>query len=78
MDDFSLPTMMRNWQAALPCVRSTYRHLRNEAALRSSEVPRPEPPDDCLKQVVEHHPADVASGLWQEIKNFLEREWTGA
>ena len=37
-----------------------------------------EPPDDCLKQVAEHHPADVAPGLWQEIKTFLEREWTGA
>jgi protein-tyrosine phosphatase len=37
-----------------------------------------EPPDECLKQVVEHHPADVAPGLWQEIKSLLEREWTGA
>ena len=31
-------------------------------------------PDDCLKQVAEHHPADVAPGLWQEIKNFLEKD----
>ena len=37
-----------------------------------------EPPDDCLKQIAENHPADVAPALWQEIKNFLEREWNGA
>lgn len=34
-----------------------------------------EAPDDCLKQVAEHHPADVAPGLWQEIKELLEREF---
>jgi len=37
-----------------------------------------ESPDDCLKQVAEHHPADVAPGLWQEIKTLLERECLGA
>jgi len=33
-----------------------------------------EPPDDCLKQVAEHHPADVAPGLWLEIRQFLDAE----
>jgi protein-tyrosine phosphatase len=37
-----------------------------------------ESPDVCLKQVAEHHPADVAPGLWQEIKTLLERECLGA
>jgi protein-tyrosine phosphatase len=37
-----------------------------------------EPPDDCLKQVAEHHPADVAPGFWQEIKELVERERLGA
>lgn len=33
-----------------------------------------EEPDACLKQVAEHHPADVLPGLWQEVKSFLESE----
>jgi len=33
-----------------------------------------ESPDDCLKQVAEHHPADVAPGLWLQIKQFLDAE----
>ncbi len=28
-------------------------------------------PDECLKQVAEHHPADVAPGLWDEIKMMV-------
>lgn len=31
-----------------------------------------EAPDDCLKQVAEHHPADVTPGMWLEIKQFLD------
>ena len=37
-----------------------------------------EAPDNCLKQVAEHHPADVAPGFWQEIKTLLDRERLGA
>lgn len=33
-----------------------------------------EEPDECLKQVAEHHPADVLPGLWKEVKSFLEAE----
>lgn len=31
-------------------------------------------PDEALKQVAEHHPADVLPGLWNEVKCFLEAE----
>jgi len=27
--------------------------------------------DDCLKRVAEHHPADVAPGLWEEVTSLL-------
>jgi hypothetical protein len=27
--------------------------------------------DDCLKKVAEHHPADVAPGLWNEVKSQM-------
>ncbi len=30
-----------------------------------------EDPDACLKKVAEHHPADVAPGLWHDIKTSL-------
>lgn len=30
-----------------------------------------ESPDECLKKVAEHHPADVAPGLWNDIKTSL-------
>jgi hypothetical protein len=33
-----------------------------------------EDPDESLKQVAEHHPADVLPGLWQEVKRLLESE----
>jgi hypothetical protein len=33
-----------------------------------------ESPDDCLKQVAEHHPADVVPGLWEEVKRLLDAE----
>jgi len=29
-------------------------------------------PDECLKQVAEHHPADVLPGLWGEVRNILQ------
>jgi protein-tyrosine phosphatase len=29
-------------------------------------------PDECLKQVAEHHPADVLPGLWGEVKTAVE------
>ena len=29
-------------------------------------------PDECLKQVAEHFPADVAPGFWEEVKSGLE------
>jgi hypothetical protein len=28
-------------------------------------------PDECLKRVAEHHPADVLPGLWEEVKDVL-------
>ena len=31
-----------------------------------------ESPDDCLKQIVEHQPGDVAPGLWAEVKAILD------
>jgi protein-tyrosine phosphatase len=31
-------------------------------------------PDECLKQVAEHHPADVLPGLWAEVKRVLTAE----
>jgi hypothetical protein len=30
--------------------------------------------DDCLKRVAEHHPADVAPGLWGEMTSLLACE----
>ena len=34
-----------------------------------------ENPDDCLKKVAEHQPADVAPGLWEEIKTLVDFEF---
>jgi protein-tyrosine phosphatase len=34
-----------------------------------------ETPDECLKQVAEHHPADVLPGLWEEVKKVLEQSF---
>ncbi len=34
-------------------------------------------PDDCLKQVAEHHAADVVPWLWSEVKTFLGSESLG-
>ena len=31
-----------------------------------------EPPEECLKRVTEHRPADVSPGLWSEIVSFLD------
>src|ERR1022692_1012509 len=31
-----------------------------------------QPADECLKQVAEHFPADVAPALWEEIKKVVE------
>ena len=28
--------------------------------------------DKCLKQIAEHHPADVVPGLWSEVKGLVE------
>jgi hypothetical protein len=28
-------------------------------------------PDECLKQVAEHHPADVLPGFWTDVKGCL-------
>jgi protein-tyrosine phosphatase len=28
--------------------------------------------DQCLKQIAEHHPADVLPGLWSEVKALVE------
>jgi protein-tyrosine phosphatase len=33
-----------------------------------------EAPEDCLKQLVQHHPSDVSAGLWNEIKGLLNAE----
>jgi hypothetical protein len=30
--------------------------------------------DDCLKQVAEHHPADVTPGFWNDVKGLLESD----
>jgi hypothetical protein len=31
-----------------------------------------QPPEECLQQLLEHHPSDVSPGLWNEVKNFLD------
>ena len=31
-----------------------------------------QPADECLKQVAEHFPADVAPALWEEVKKVVE------
>jgi protein-tyrosine phosphatase len=31
-----------------------------------------QPADDCLKEVAEHFPADVAPALWDEVKKVVE------
>lgn len=31
-------------------------------------------PDSCLKEVAEHHPADVAPGFWAELKSAVAFE----
>ena len=31
-----------------------------------------QPADECLKQVAEHFPADVAPALWDEVKKVVE------
>lgn len=33
-----------------------------------------ETPEDCLKQVAEHHPTDVVPGLWAEVKALLDAD----
>lgn len=33
-----------------------------------------EVPDEVLKKVAEHHPADVVPGLWNDVKTALEKE----
>jgi len=33
-----------------------------------------ETPDDCLKQVAGHFPADVAPAFWKDITDFLDGE----
>jgi hypothetical protein len=40
------------------------------AAAALAKVQR-ETPDACLKRVAEHHPADVAPGLWEEVTRLL-------
>lgn len=30
-----------------------------------------QPPDDCLKRVVEHHASDVSPGLWSQITGMV-------
>jgi protein-tyrosine phosphatase len=30
--------------------------------------------DGCLKQVAEHHPADVAPGFWNDVKGLMESD----
>ncbi len=40
------------------------------AAAALAQVYR-ETADDCLKRVAEHHPADVAPGLWGEVTSLL-------
>src|SRR5262249_26990530 len=30
-----------------------------------------EPPEECLKRVVEHHPSDVSPGFWDEVTRLL-------
>jgi predicted protein tyrosine phosphatase len=34
-----------------------------------------DPPDECLKRVAEHYPADVAPALWNEIKSVVEEQF---
>jgi protein-tyrosine phosphatase len=29
-------------------------------------------PDECLRQIAEHHPHDVTAGLWIEVKKVFE------
>jgi len=31
-----------------------------------------EKPDDCLRQIAEHHPHDVTAGLWIDVKNVCD------
>jgi hypothetical protein len=31
-----------------------------------------ENPNDCLKRVAEHHPADVVPGLWDDVKRLVD------
>ncbi len=31
-------------------------------------------PEDCLRQVAEHHPTDVVPGLWAELKTLLDSD----
>lgn len=30
-----------------------------------------EPPEECLRRITEHHPADVVPGLWEEVVSVL-------
>jgi protein-tyrosine phosphatase len=31
-----------------------------------------EKPDDCLRQIAEHHPHDVTAGLWVDVKKVCD------
>jgi protein-tyrosine phosphatase len=33
---------------------------------------RQDKPDDCLRQIAEHHPHDVTAGLWVDVKKVCD------
>ncbi|HWY85672.1 MAG TPA: hypothetical protein VNX28_03055 [Gemmataceae bacterium] len=33
-----------------------------------------ESPEDCLKRIAAHHPADVDPGLWNEVKSLFDSD----
>ena len=33
-----------------------------------------EEPEDCLRQIAEHHPHDVTAGLWIEVKKMFDSQ----
>lgn len=51
------------------CAHGASRSLALAAAALS--VLHKQSPEDCLQQVVEHHPGDVSPGLWNELTALL-------
>ena len=69
----TVATLLERRVATLLCCGAGLSRSPVIAAAALATASRQEP-DECLKQVAEHHPADVLPGLWAEVKRVLTAE----